>query len=265
MRTYFFAVALCASLLSVSCGEIFPGNASGQVPELPNPPGYWIAILGDPHWRIEWFDPEGRKRSAVLSGTDVPTIFLPATMATPVLALPFWPEKGIPPGVFRPAGAIFPFDVSGNRLVLSWRGGVEAVFFLELARAAAGGLSPAGNAATRLPWNFNWPRFRRLFDDPALNARIRDDPWLADWPGIAERTMISGFDRRRLVPEARTAMELPLGRGPWIGTSPFAGPLVFEAGPAFPVRAATKAADAWASPEGLLRASAEAWIWREFP
>jgi len=182
-------------------------------------------------------------------------IYLPGTMATPVLALPFWPEKGIAPGIFRPAGAIFPFDVSGNRLILSWQGGVDAIFFMELARATN---SPSG---ARLPWNFNWPRFRRLFDDPALNAEIRADPWLADWPSIATRTVQSGFDRRRLVPEARTNLELPLDPGPWVGSSPFATPLAFEAKPIFPTRGT---ADTWVSARGILRANTETWLWREF-
>ncbi|MCL2191474.1 MAG: hypothetical protein FWB79_05755 [Treponema sp.] len=260
MRTRFFA-ALCASFLAVSCGAILHETAPGYVPNLPDPPPAWTALLGDPHWRIEWFDGEGRKRYAELPGPGSPGISPPQTLATPVLALPFWPEKGIAPGVFRPAGAVFPFDVSGNRIFLSWQGGVEAAFFLELARAANGGLPPDGTAALRLPWNFNWPRFRRLFADPALNAEIRADPWLADWPGIADRTVRSGFDRRRLVPEARTALELPLDPGPWIGASPFAAPLAFESNPVFQVG---PSADTWVSAGGLLRANTGAWIWREF-
>jgi len=234
----------------------------GYVLELPELPYTWESMLGSPRWRVEWFDGEGRRQTAEVSGKARPKISLPGTLANPVLALPFWPEKGIAPGIFRPAGAIFPFDVSGNRLALSWQGGVDAAFFLELARAANGGLPPGGTAALRLPWNFNWPRFRRLFDDPALNEEIRADPWLADWPGIAERTAQSGFDRRRLVPAAAVALEIPLGTGPWVGTSPFAAPLVFEGRPVFPVRPPT---DTWVSAEGFLRVSADAWIWREFP
>jgi len=263
--------ALCAPILTVSCEGIFPRSDPAYAVELPSLPRAWTETLGEPRWRVEWFDGEGRKRSAELPGKSRLEISLPGTMATAVLALPFWPEKGIAPGVFRPAGAIFPFDVSGKRLTLSWRGGVDAAFFAELARAAReaeaanGGRPPSGSAALRLPWNFDWPRFRALFDENAqgapINAQVRADPWLADWRGIADRTTQSGFDRRRLVPEARSTLELPLGPGPWVGASPFAAPLVFEAAPEFPVKAS---ADAWASAEGLLRASAEAWMWREF-
>ena len=250
----------CVSLFSVSCGGMFIGGEARYVLELPELPDAWRSMLGSPHWRIEWFDGEGRKRSAVLAGGAGLDVSVPGTFANPVLALPFWPEKGIDHGVFRPAGAIFPFDVSGGRLVLSWRGGIDAAMFLELARAA-GSAENAAPHPTRLPWNFNWPRFRLLFEDPALNADVRADPWLVDWPGVAARTVQSGFDRRRLVPEAVVALELPLGHGPWIGTSPFAAPLVFAATPVFPVR---PGADTWVSAEGLLRANTEAWIWREF-
>jgi hypothetical protein len=179
---------------------------------------------------------------------------------------------GINPGVFRPAGAIFPFDTSGGTIHLSWQGGVEAAFFWELARHSGGAeteevepepddpnqaVSTARAAVSRLPWNFNWPRFRRLFSDEAVNADFRADPWLADWPTIAERTVTSGFDRRRLVPEARGSLQVPVNPGPWVGTSPFATPLHFEGVPVFPVRPAV---DTWVSADGLLRCNSDAWI-----
>jgi len=260
--------APAAMLLAVSCGDMLLPGSSSYAAELPPVPCAWEAILGEPRWRLEWFDGEGRKRAAEVSERRA-EISLPGDFASAVLAFPFWPEKGIAPGAFRPAGAIFPFDVSGGRIALSWRGGVDAAFFMELARAAAqvaaGERPPSGSAALRLPWNFDWPRFRGLFGDgpqgASTNAEVRADPWLANWRSIADRTAQSGFDRRRLVPEARSALELPLGPGPWIGASPFAAPLAFEASPAFPVRAE---AESWASAEGLLRAGAYAWMWREF-
>jgi len=270
MKMYFSIVVLLAWFFSVSCEGVFLASGSRYTLDLPNLPYTWETMLGNPHWQIEWFDGEGKKRSAMMPGGGRLEIFLPGTLANPVLALPFWPKKGIAPGVFKPAGAIFPFDVSGGRIVLSWQGGVDATLFMELARsvnsAADGGLPPGGNASLRLPWNFNWPRFRRLFDDPALNGEVRADPWLADWSGIAARTVQSGFDRRRLVPEARNGLEIPLGGGPWIGTSPFAAPMFFDANPVFLVRASPSAlADTWVSAGGLLRINTQAWVWREFP
>jgi len=199
-------------------------------------------------------------------GNGVWNISLPQTWASAVTAYPFWPEKGLGPGIFKPAGAIFPYDASGKRLILSWQGGVDAALYWELAKACGG--APVGEAESeeesseraavaRLPVNFNWPRFRRLFDDSSLNAEVRADPWLADWAGIAAKIVQSGFDKRRLVPEARGDLTVPVGPGPWIGASPFAAPLIFEKTPVFSVR---PAADTWVSGEGILRCNSETWI-----
>jgi hypothetical protein len=114
-----------------------------------------------------------------------------------------------------------------------------------------------------LPENFDWPRFRQLFDDPSINAEVCADPWLADWRVIAEKTVLSGFDKRRMVPEPRGTLKVPAGPGPWAGTSPFAAPLFFEDDPVFPAR---PSADTWVSAAGLLRCNTETWIfyqWRE--
>jgi len=266
MKTYFLAVVSCTALLLNSCGESLTDPDFAL--ELPVIPQVWEDVLGSPDWRIEWVNEEGRKESMTVRGSGGWNISLPQTWASAVSAYPFWPEKGLGPGIFKPAGAIFPYDASGKRLILSWQGGVDAVLYWELARAYGGAPagaagqeeeSPERAAVARLPMNFNWPRFRRLFDDPSLNAEVRADPWLADWAGIAEKTVKSGFDKRRLVPEARNDLSVPVGPGPWIGASPFAAPLVFEGGvtPVFPVR---PTADTWVSAEGLLRCNSETWI-----
>ena len=233
-----------------------PERFSLEFPELPPA---WKSLLGYPLWRIEWLNSEGRKEMMTVRGKA--EIALPQTWANPVIAMPFWPGKGIGHGIFMPAGAIFPFDVSGNSLVLSWQGGLDATLYWELAIAYdAAGLGYDRAAVPRLPHYFDWQRFRLLFTDPSLNAEIRADPWLADWRGIAAKIVQSGFDKRRLVPESRSVREIPVHSGPWIGTSPFAPPLVFDAVPAFPVR---PTADTWVSAEGILRCSAEAWILME--
>ena len=222
----------------------------------------------------------------VVRGDEKPAISLPQTWTSAVSAWPFWPDKGLVPGIFMPAGAIFPFDASGKSLRLSWQGGVDANLFWEFAQASdKAGQEPAGQesvppepepeteaverAAARLPWNFDWPRFRELFDDPSLNADIRADPWLADWQSIAEKIVQSGFDKRRLVPEARSSLAIPVQPGPWIGTSPFAPPLLFEAAPeeagqtvpVFPVR---PTADTWVCADGILRCNTETWIFMAY-
>ena len=236
------------------CGES-PVD-SRYVTELPPLPAAWEAVLGSPRWQMEWINDQGLKETKVFSGGGA--ISLHPTLVSAVSALPFWPEKGIGPGIFKPAGAIFPYDVSGNTIVLSWQCGVDAALYRYLAMTG-GGLAESGEraAVSRLPQYFNWPRFRLLFADPSLNAELRADPWLADWESIAAKIAKSGFDKRRLVPEARSSMAIPVGPGPWAGTSPFAAPLLFDGVPAFPVR---PAADTWVCAEGLLRCNSAAWI-----
>ncbi|MCL1931525.1 MAG: hypothetical protein FWF55_06885 [Treponema sp.] len=220
-----------------------------RMPELPPA---WETTLGSPRWQVEWLDGEGRKQTATVRGSGA-VISLPATWVSAVSAAPFWPDRGLGPGIFKPAGAIFPYDVSGKSLILSWQGGVDAHLYGEFAAACG----EAGQEANRLPWNFNWPRFRRLFDDPTLNEEIRADPWLADWSAIAAKIIQSGFDKRRLVPEARSEREIPVSPGPWIGVSPFSAPLLFDDVPVFPVR---EKPDTWVSAEGVLRCNTETWI-----
>ena len=247
MKTLYFSIIVCAVLFTHGCGESLVDSRYLLV--LPKLPDSWETILGSPHWQLEWINDTGNKETRIVQ--DNQEITLPQTWASAVAALPFWPEKNIGPGLFKPAGAIFPHDVSGKTLILSWQGGVDAFLFGEFAKIAG------ESAASRMPWNFNWPRFRLLFDDPALNAEVRADPWLADWSSIAERTVQSGFDRRRLVPEDRSSLSIPVAPGPWISTSPFAAPLFFEGTPIFPVKTA---ADTWVSAEGLLRCNSETWI-----
>jgi hypothetical protein len=253
MKTFLLTFIFCAGVFLHGCGES-PADSRYSL-ELPKVPRGWEALLGSPYWRIEWLNDQGRKETKTVRRNGGAEISLPPTLASAVSAFPYWPDRGIGPGIFKPAGAIFPFDVSGKTLVLSWQGGVDANLFWELAQAYRG--TEEERAVLRVPWNFNWPRFRELFGDPGLNAEVRADPWLADWHGIAEKIVKSGFDKRRLVPEARSNMEIPVNCGPWIGTSPFTPPLLFETTPVFPVR---PAADTWVSAEGILRCNAQTWI-----
>jgi hypothetical protein len=260
MKTCYLLIISCMGLLLNSCGEALMD--SSFVLELPVLPQAWEDVLGSPSWRIEWVSKEDRKEAMTVRGNGRWNISPPQTWVSAVSAFPFWPEKGIDPGIFKPAGAIFPYDASGGSLILSWHGGVDAILYWEMARAYDGtGQEEARAAVARLPMNFNWPRFRRLFDDPSLNAEVRADPWLADWAGIAEKIVKSGFDKRRLVPEARSVLEVQVGPGPWIGTSPFADPLFFEMTPIFRVK---PTADTWVSREGLLRCNSETWIFNNW-
>jgi len=243
--------ALVLSLLLVCCGDFAP-SAYTVVP--PSAPEVWVSALGEPHWRLEWFDKNGIRRIADILPGESMKIEIPVTWANPITAWPCWPEYNLPAGVFRPAGALFPFDTEGGRLRLDWKTGVDAVFYWELALAG-------GQNTVKIPANFDWPRFRELFTDGKTNEAVCENPWLVDWHSVAEKTMNANFDRRRLVPEAAEPTAIPVDPGPWHGTSPFCEPLCFKEDeiPIFPVRPGL---NVWISPNEILRCSGKTWIIR---
>jgi hypothetical protein len=255
MKYLFFIMILFIG----GCKGPFLGSGFDLV--LPELPPVWTEILGPPAWRLEWINSRGRWETLEigLSPAEAPPGLwrMPVSGTSPVLAWPFWPEMNIPPGDFRPAGAIFPFDAAGGDLVLSWEGGVAAFFYCSLAEVFEAGLSPN---ALRRPENFNWPRFMELFRDPALKDSFRADPWTADWKLIARDTVEAGFEKRLLVSAPRDTLAVPVHPGPWIGSSPFPPPLLFgEDPPVFPVPPGTEP-DTWYSTAGILRCTRDAWI-----
>ena len=251
MKTYHLKLITVFALaaLFLSCADRFPAS---YILELPKPPEHWVDLLGEPCWRIEWISSDGIFQMTEIQPEANIKAEIPLTWANPVIASPFWPQHNLYPGYFRPAGAIFPFDAEGNRLKLTWEGGVDSVFYKELTIANEENLS-------RIPANFDWPRFRELLKDEAINEAVREDPWLVNWRSVAERTITGNFDRRRLVPEGAVQKNIPVPAGVWYGTSPFCKPLIFTEGepPIFPVRPGT---NTWFSKEGILRANAEVWI-----
>jgi len=256
MKTNFYKLLVLALALQLTCcGDNF---TSGQYAlEFPQAPQPWLSLLGEPHWRVEWFAPDGRRQIAdVLPGGSL-QIEIPVTWTNPITARPYWPGHNLIAGLFMPAGALFPFDVSGNSLCLSWEAGPDAVFYRELANYI--GQTKAGQDRSKNPANFDWPRFRELFQSEDLNAAVSRDPWLVDWRFVAEKTVGANFDRRRLVPQAADSMSIPVPSGPWYGTSPFAAPLSFaeREPPSFPVRPGL---NVWICREGILRVNGKTWI-----
>jgi hypothetical protein len=153
---------------------------------------------------------------------------------------------------------MFPLDVSGECLKLNWKAGVDGVFYWEIALVN-------GKNGSKLPANFDWGRFRELFsDDFSLNEEVRQDPWLVDWRSVAEKTVSSGFDRRRLVPEKTESLAVTVDSGAWYGTSPFAKALYFAEGEsaAFPVRTGL---NVWVSSGGILRSNGKTWVFTPKP
>jgi hypothetical protein len=241
--------------LLASCGE--PVLRQSYRVNLPTEPDSWLEVLGKAHWLVEWNGNDGSTLSAevVPDGTACYAGVM-QEWASAVTAWPYWPDKGIKPGVMMPAGALFPFDVSGGSINLSWSGGVDAVFFWELAALAD---------EKRLPQNFNWLRFRKLFSDGDLPENILHDPWLADWRAIAAKTASSSFDRRRISAQKGSSFNFtaPSG-GPWIGTSPFMRALDWQPGDSVTIKV-VDSVDSYFCPAGILRCSSNAFIWRGYP
>jgi hypothetical protein len=177
------------------------------------------------------------------------------TWASAILAWPSWPGSGLEKGVFRPAGAIAPFDCSGDRVMLSWQGGIDAFFYRELARLGWGG--------SRSPERFDWPRFRELFSgEGPLSPEVCANPWLVDWTDVAKKTTASGFDRRRLVSAYTGSITVLVpASGPWAASSPFVS-LSDEA--VWELKTAPWV-DTLVSPQGTARLSLSGFMWIPCP
>ena len=248
---------LALALFTTGCTEINPAR---YTLELPDAPETWVSLLGKPHWRIEWFDPDGNKQSVIiLPDSGSIEIEIPVTLANPVIAWPFWPDRNLEPGLFKPAGALFPFDVKGAFLFLSWEAGVDASFYMELAQ-------PAGEAYARdknyikIPTNFDWLRFRDLFKGDTLNGSVQKDPWLVNWRFTAEKTISGNFDTRRLVPEETQSITIPLKfNSVWHGASPFEQPLEFKEDE-YMVLKVRPGINIWVTDAGILKISGNTWV-----
>jgi hypothetical protein len=245
-----FIVALC---FFASCDEDDVIRQSYRV-NLPALPDVWLEILGEAAWHIEWVGEDGAMHSVEkLQGGIQPYVDLMQSWTTPVSAWPYW--QGIKYGVMKPAGAIFPLDVSGSSIKLSWNGGVDAVFFWELATL---------DNEKRLPSNFNWKRFRELFSGAQLPEDVLSDPWLADWKDIAIKTAASGFDRRRIVSQKRSSLSLNIpANGPWIGASPFISGKGWQTGETVIVKLGSQV-ESYFCPTGILHCSSATWTWLKY-
>jgi hypothetical protein len=253
MKQCFAGIIILMILLAGCDDSPIPSSIE---PVLPALPAGWKEILGEPHWRFEWLSDNGIWQKVDISpGTKTPGLSPPNEWTTPVLAWPYWPAWGLIPGMMKPAGALFPWDASGGSLRLGWKGGVDAVFWKEL--AAAERLTDA--AEKRIPWFFDWPRFRELLENGNIPDSVRGDLWLADWKEVARKTVLSGLDRRRITAMKFQQIEIPDLEGSWAGSSPFAAPM--DAPPGGPLCLdVTDEASTWVSSAGVLKCSAKGWV-----
>ena len=251
---------LAPALLLACCTERFP---SRDILDLPETPAAWVSILGEPHWHVEWLSPFGQKKAADFPPASKKRIRaeIPVTWANPVTAWPWWPEHNLTAEIFKPCGALFPYDVSGknsDHLRLSWEAGSDTVFYQELGIAFS--KNTPNVSAVKTPDKFDWLRFRELFQSDALSEAVRKDPWVVNWRSVAEKTITSNFDKRRIAAQAAALKHFPVPAGTWYGASPFAEPLFFEEGepPVFPVFASS-GINVWISEEGILRVNGNTW------
>jgi len=250
MKNFYFLLTtvLLSALQLVCCGDICP---SKYTLELPTPPEAWVSLLGEPCWQVEWVSTDGESRRAALESGENLEVEIPITWTNPIIARPYWPNQNLNPGVFMPAGALFPFDAEKATIRLTWEAGHDAVFYMELAVLD-------GKKDSKIPANFDWPRFRELFKSGNLSEEVRKDPWTVNWRSVAEKTMSGNFDKRRLVPEKTEAKKIPVGTSPWYGTSPFAQPITVENGEGiFPVRPGV---NTWVSSESVLTVNGNTWF-----
>ena len=243
------------------------------VTELPALPLAWDEMLGTAHWRLEWVNQEGNWTS--WEGKNAfPALSFMQEWTTPVLAWPFWPEKGLFPEQMQPCGALFPWDVSGNKIILSWEAGIDAFFWRCLALFFE---HQTSGSTPRVPWYFDWPRFRDLMKSENISSEVRQNPWLADWSFIAQRTVQSGFDRRRITAQSGTLLSVFLpeltasssNKGLWAGSSPFASPVYVNPGQALHITVREMsfngAVETWVSETGFLRVSGATWLFNPWP
>lgn len=243
-------------LVISSCSLYDSGEAcTVRLPELPES---WLAALGEPYWKLLLYESGSRPRSEILEpGTRSLSVRLIPGTVYPVLAYPFWPHLRLFPGSIKPAGAVYPADIKGLDLPLSWLGGVSAFFFTQLAAAD-------GMPHTR-PELMNWIRFKTLFVQGMLSEAVLTDPWKVDWSLVAAKTRAKGFDRRRIKVEELYSLDIryPVD-GPWIQSSPFLPSLEGKAGSSDTVQTGAQGISLFSS-SGILKCKPTAAVFFPYP
>ena len=226
---------------------------------LPELPEFWEEILGEAHCRLEWLDRQGFWKALDLAPNEaMPGLSIIEERSNPVYAWPYWPSRKLFPGLMHPAGAVYPWDISNGVINFSWRAGIEAVFWEEM--AAAERASTAQEA--RLPWYFDWPRFRTLLLTGSIPESVKQNPWTADWKDIAQRTIQSGFLSSRIRSKETKEISIQLNDpgGRWINSSAFSSPIYTDQDGML-ILTVTETPDIWVSEGGMIKASTAGWVY----
>ncbi|MDR3302037.1 MAG: hypothetical protein LBT01_05855 [Spirochaetaceae bacterium] len=242
-----FGALLICPLLS---GCSLPVLSSEYRLELPPLPPLWTEVLGANRWHIEWVDKNGQLASADTDAPFYPAAAIMDDSQTPIIAYPYWHERGILPDTMKPCGAIFPLDVEGAVIRLSWQHGVDAVFYRELSK---------GDVSQRQPQYFDWKRFRELFLENKLSDQICADPWIVDWNAIAQKTTASGFNTRGVSARSTGSGTVDIPEdGPWIGVSPFTDLFPWQKGENAVLNLGNTV-DSYFCPKGVLHCKKDVW------
>ncbi|MDR0447600.1 MAG: hypothetical protein LBH07_02920, partial [Treponema sp.] len=93
---------------------------------------------------------------------------------------------------------------------------------------------------------------------------LRTDLWLADWKGIAESTVKSGFRKTLVKTEKRTKVQIIIPfDGPWLGPSPFSQALFLEKDEEVTFLLPSRP-EILACSKGILKLTASNSLWRPF-
>ncbi len=237
-----------AVLLTLSCE--WPLGARERSVFFPSSPAAWTRLYGRPVWSVRWRDTEGKEER--LDGvTESIPLTIHVDFCSRILAYPYWPLAGIPPGLARPAGALMLWADRARGIELSWEGGVEAIFYDELRLAG-------GEAAAQC---FNWPRFRASLASSEIEDELNGDPWTVDWRTVALKSVTSGFDLRRLRPRKTSPISCLIAlEGPWAYDSPFKNAPIVLPGANIDLYASEAPATLF-GPRAFLRYSSDTAIW----
>ncbi|MDR0586066.1 MAG: hypothetical protein LBG26_02385, partial [Treponema sp.] len=89
----FFQTSFFVFLALAGCANpVLPSRYALEFPQLPVS---WTEVLGNPLWKVEWYNENGIREFAVVDSHSDITIPVFPEWPSPVTAWPFWPDKGM--------------------------------------------------------------------------------------------------------------------------------------------------------------------------
>lgn len=216
-RVGVFPVLVAVALLSVSCTGAL--RTDRIVVRMPTMPGAWRETGAAFRFSLVFVDDGGNPVCIAAAPGEAVALEFVRGSAHALLCYPFVSGLTVP-GMLRPAGAVYPGGLDGDKLLLSWEGGPAAT--------CAGLLASSGFPIGGVDWG----RFTR-------EALARSgDPWRIDLEQCARAFLRETFSASLLSPDALCPVAVPLlpvagtgaaggatgisGAEAWASASPFA-------------------------------------------